>query len=171
MAKKSVADVAKEVYQLLEPLKDEERKRVIGAVLALFGQSEVEPPPTGGDINKSPQQYFDKKDPCTKIEILAVAARLRELGNKGHQHQKGDFRSILKDARRSFDEHNFSTDIQNAKLKGLFIKGKDHHLSSYGQQYVDALPDREKVKNLRAPTKKRGKKAKKKKAKAKIKKK
>jgi hypothetical protein len=168
MAKQNVIDVTKEIYKLLEPLSPEDRSRVISAALTLLGQEQITSKVGGGreegDGGKSKpstsQSYFAQKDPHKKVEFLAVAARFREQNKNEHEHKKEDFESVIKDARRNFDGHNFSTDISNAKRKGLFIKGKENKLSFYGQQYVDTLPDREALKKLRPPTKRGKKKAK-----------
>jgi len=127
-------------------------------VLTLLGQEQITP--LGGRVTPSnAQQYFDQKEPHTKVELLAAAARFREQHQEQHKHTRADLKTVIHDeGRRDFDEHNFSWDIRNAKDKSLFTKGKDIQLSSYGQQYVDALPDREKVKKLRAPAKRRRKK-------------
>ena len=165
MGKKNIINVANEIYKQLEPFTPDERGRVISAVMSLFGQEEMTLSGTGS-VETNAQKYFNLKDPCTKEEILAVAARFREQNQGQHKHKKGDFKSIIEtEARRNFDDHNFSWDIRNAKKKGLFIADKEIRLSYYGQQYVDALPNREALKKLRPPTKRR-----KKKAKAKVKK-
>jgi hypothetical protein len=99
------------------------------------------------------KQFFPSKQPQTKIEELAVAARFRELHHDAQVHEKRDFQAVFKTARRNFDSQNFSFDIANAKQAGLFTRGNEITLAHYGQNYVDALPDREAVKRLRKPKK------------------
>jgi hypothetical protein len=102
-------------------------------------------------------EFFQQKDPHNKLECFAVAARFLETNQNVASCSKDELKSVMgtKGARRNFDERNFQRDIDNAKQKGLFNRGADEKgkftLSYYGQQYVDALPDRAKVKALRKP--------------------
>lgn len=160
-AKKNVADVATKVYNLLEPLEPEDRQRAIAAALTLLGA-----PTTAASLGSMPAlggpgsgmmiaagtaaAFFSHKQPNSKIEELAVAARHREAQG-ANMHTKDELHQVFKDARRNFDTKNFKRDLNNAKLKGLFTRGKDITLAYYGQQYVDALPDREAVKALKSP--------------------
>ncbi|MCZ7597853.1 MAG: hypothetical protein M5U09_09150 [Gammaproteobacteria bacterium] len=85
---------------------------------------------------------------------------LRPPRGFGEQHAdaeastQGELKEVIKAARRNFDANNFRRDLDNARTKGLFNRGtgKDSAvLSHYGQNYVDALPDREALKRLRNP--------------------
>ena len=90
----------------------------------------------------------------SKIEELAIAARFRELTSDAESHTKADLESVFKTARRNFDSVHFKRDLDNAKRKGFFTKGSDRGstvLAYYGQNYVDALPSREALKQVRAP--------------------
>ena len=105
--------------------------------------------------------YFDEKAPKSKIEELAVAARYREQHAKADANSKNEIGTVIRDARRNFDARNFTRDLKNAKRAKLFNlgSGRDaHQLSYHGQQYVDALPNREAVKALAVNKKKGGKK-------------
>jgi hypothetical protein len=147
----------------LEPLESEERIRVVSAVLTLLGEDDLtKGAARGGGGSGTPvsssqentgnaQQYFSAKDPQNKIEELAVAARFREASQNLHEHKKEEIHAVFADARRNFDSHHFSRDMANAKRRGFFTKGGENKLAYYGQQYVDALPDREAVKAIRAP--------------------
>lgn len=157
MAKKDVAAITTKLYGLLKPLESEDRQRVVGAALTLLGEQQTE-----GTSRESSQPsaatgtaeaYFKSKQPQTKIEELAVAARFRELQQDQQAHKKNDFQAVFKAARRNFDSHNFKFDIANARKTGLFTRGREITLSHYGVSYVDALPDREAVKKLRKPKK------------------
>jgi hypothetical protein len=169
MAKSSVAIVSQKVYHLLEPLTAEERARAVQAALVLFGDNPLPsnpataPPPaglaspstgSGGSIGTA-STFFVSKNPTNKGEILAVAARYRELAEKAEEHTKEDFKKILGDARRNFDSKNFARDMKNARRQsGLFTNGKargSHVLSYYGQQFVDALPNRDVTSQLQRP--------------------
>jgi hypothetical protein len=185
MTKTSMADTSTKLYDLLKSLSPDERKRAISATLLLLGDDaidlgglqsrEVRTPPerTGTDQQKSSgeptadgltaKQFFESKQPegrlLTKIEELAIAGHFRELSGQGDTNSRDELRSVVRDARRNFDIRHFRRDIDNAKKAGLFNRGADNTLSHYGQNYVDALPDPEKLKALRLPgAKRRGKK-------------
>src|SRR5207247_3229045 len=70
-------------------------------------------------------------------------------------HSKADLKKVIADARRNFDDRNFARDIKNARRQaGLFNLGTErdaYQLSSYGQQYVDALPDKDAASKLKKP--------------------
>ena len=165
-SKKSAAAVTTELFDLLEPLSPEERARAIAAAQTLLGTT----PPAAGIVvstggvpagtGGTAQAFFGQKQPNSTPEALAVAARYREMTQNAMQHTKEDIRAVFRDARRSFDSANFGRDIGNARTVGLFIRGKEISLADFGQQYVDKLPDRAAVKDLKRP--KRAKRAKKK---------
>lgn len=175
----SIAAITSKLFDILEPLETDDRSKTIAAVQTLLGNTPItQTPPanapagsggsgaatnilrTGGAITE--KAFFDQKDPRNKGEELLVAARYRELYQGAFESNKENFEQIIGVARRNFDSNNFKRDLDNAKTKGLFNKGPRHTVSYYGQQYVDAMPDREAVKGLRRP-KKAGKKATKKK--------
>ena len=167
--KESIATVTGKLFDLLEPLDSNERQKTIAAALTLLGESpemtmpNTGLPRTGGIVPESgvgslaqqgtpdARAFFDEKDPRSKVEELTVAARYRELYQNAHKHTKDDLRKVIDSARRNFDDKKFNLDLNNAKIKGLFNKGKDHKLAYYGQQYVDALPDRNAIKAIRKP--------------------
>jgi hypothetical protein len=150
MTKDNIATVTLNLFNILEPLSPEDRKKVIGAVMTLFGEqapADVSEGSNGdddssGDDTKDAMSFFNEKKPKTKGENLAVAARYRERTMNKHEHTKEDFKKVIKSARRNFDDNNFNRDLDNAKVKGLFNKGKPITLSYTGQEYVDALPDK-----------------------------
>lgn len=161
----SIAEVTSKVFDLLNSLEAENRRRVVTAVLTLLGESAIAqaplpgagqgrsanlPPIQLGDLSAA-RTYFDSKEPTNKIEELAVAARFAEQYLQRETHAKEDLEETVKAARRNFDSKNFARDIANAKTKGLFNKGKELTLAYYGQQYVDALPDRNALDSIRAP--------------------
>ncbi len=154
VARKNLTAIATKIHDLLEPLESEERQRVIAAALTLLGeQAEGTIPPGTPAATGTAEAYFKSKQPQTKIEELAVAARFRELQQDQQAHRKNDFQAVFKAARRNFDSHKFSSDIRNAKQAGLFTRSSEITLAHYGVSYVDALPDREAVKRLRKPKK------------------
>lgn len=163
--KEGIASVTQKLFDLLEPLQSTERHRAVTAVLTLLGESAVSNiragvgsghgdggSGSGGEGEEdTPQQFFHEKDPRNKVEELAVAARYREIYKNTHAHQKHDLKKVISEARRNFDDSHFPRDLDNAKTKGLFTKGKENTLAYYGQQYVDKLPDREAAKKIRKP--------------------
>lgn len=171
MAKQNIAQLSMKLYELLSPLEAEDRTKIIQATLILCGDT-----PSSGTLNvggNTPQggasgepeinlsdvkAFFDAKDPRNKGEEFAVAARFRESTEDKHEHSKQDIESVITRARRNFDSTNYARDIRNARNQsGLFNKNTGKNvdtLSYYGQNYVDALPDREAVKKLRKPVKK-----------------
>lgn len=164
---KTFSTATTEIFQLLEDFKPDERKRIIAAAVTLFGDE-----PTGQFITgtpsakgrvglaadqksptasaSDPKAFFDGKKPHSKIEELAVAARFRESSGN-NTHEKADFEQVIRAARRDFNANKFRRDLANAKTAGFFNRGDGNPLSHFGQNYVDALPDRDAVKDLDRP--------------------
>ena len=170
MAKNKIMEATGKIVAILDSFNSEERVRVIQAALTVLGE---DPFPgsvaSGSDGDARPRQvaglengagavsaktYFKSKEPKFKGEELATAARYREQHTEAEASTKNDLKAVFKDARRNFDANNFLKDLNNARTKGLFNKGtgKDSAvLSHYGQNYVDAMPDRDAMKKLRKP--------------------
>lgn len=177
MAKNKILEATNKVVAVLQSVKAADRTRVIDAALIVLGDAPRDS--GGGGIGRtggnessggrseqtserghgskvSPKSYVDGKGPEGKVEELAVAARYRELHQNADVSTKEELAEVLgeRGARRNFDAKNFRRDAANARTSGLFTKGSARGsvvLSHYGQNYVDALPDREKVKALRKP--------------------
>ena len=159
----SISETATKLLALLEPLPAEDRRRVVDGVLVLLGEPLQTATAGGATLRRThhentalgtAKEFFDLKKPNSKIEELAVAARFRELTADSESHAKADFEAVFKAARRNFDSVHFNRDLDNAKTKGFFNKGSGKDaavLAYYGQNYVDALPDREALKDVRAP--------------------
>lgn len=180
-ATSGLAQITKDLFDLLEPLEPAERQRVISAALTLLGDIGFLPPSGGASAvhvdngvarsngHSAPsglpassfraatgtpsnaQVYFEDKDPQSKLEEYAVAARFRELTCGQQTHSKEEFEQVITDARRNFNESKYRRDIDNAKTKGLFNRGDGNTLSAYGQKYVDALPDRDAARSVARP--------------------
>jgi hypothetical protein len=168
MAKIDVAAKTQKLYGLLKEATAEERQTIIAATLTLFGDvplNQMAPggkggAPSGGIASGvstgsgagfgTMREFFDAKQPQTKLEQLAVAARHREQGG-AKNNSKDDFRSAFDAAKRAFDSNNFTRDIANAKTAKLFNLGSDNLLSYYGELYVDALPDRDAAAAIKRP--------------------
>lgn len=185
MSKLSSTDALSKIIEQLQHLDEGERARVIRAVRTFFGDEGGnvgdgkrgrEPNDSGGTDEhqarkvqeRGAKAYFDQKQPKSKLEELAVAARFREETERADVSTQEEIKAVFGGARRTFDAHNFRRDLDNARTKGLFMRGTGRNsvqLSSYGQSLVDALPDRQKVKDLtppkgsKKPRKKAGRKA------------
>jgi hypothetical protein len=181
MSKPNIAEIAAKVFKLLEPLTPDERQKVITGTLALFGEQPATAKPEKGETlvqtadnthsgpaasvtSKDAAEFFHLKDPQNKGEELAVAARLREQRNLGTTHTKDDLKQVIAAARRNFDANNFRRDMANAqRRRGFFTMSHggrgSYTLAYYGQQYIDALPDRAKAKALRGPGRRNRKKS------------
>ena len=170
MATNKILDATSKIVALLEPLEDGDRLKVIQAAFVLLGVNagEAIAMPTAGMPSRAPglavapsaaakangeKEYFDAKQPASKGEELAVACRYREEVLDASSSMKEELKAVFKAARRNFDDRNFARDLDNARTKGLFNRGsgKDVVLSHYGQNYVDAMPDRDAVNAIRKP--------------------
>lgn len=164
----SLGELSNQIYTLLAPLTEAERAKVLRATKALFGDemdSELESVSPKSDrpagqmttpTGEGAQEFFAVKTPKSKVEMLAVAARYREVNKFGDTHSVEELAKIFGEARQNFDRHNFPSDIANAQnLSKLFNKGTprgQYQLSYYGQQFVDALPSRDAIKAIRKPS-------------------
>ncbi|MFX1521790.1 MAG: hypothetical protein ACFFCD_17935 [Promethearchaeota archaeon] len=159
--KEDIASITTKIFNLLINLESDERKRVVNAALTLLGEplSQHDSAENGesnenashaGELSDA-KTFFHQKEPKTKMEELAVAARYRELKLSEQVHDKNNLEEVFTKARINFDTHNFKRDLSNAKIKGFFIKGREIKLAYYGQQFVDTLPDREATKQLKKP--------------------
>lgn len=161
-----VMEATTKLVALLETLELDDRNKAIQAAFVLLGMTGSAATPalqaTPGQSLPSKQlppgavterEFFEAKLPESKGEELAVAAKYRELYADATSSTKDELQDVIKKARRNFDTKNYARDIDNARTKGLFNRGNgtDAVLSHYGQNYVDALPDRDAVKALRRP--------------------
>lgn len=164
MPKTTIAQLPTKLYKLLSPLNFDERARVVQATMILFGEEAPAAPAAfhdrtgsgeGTPLSNNAGAFFDEKEPKNKGELLAVAARFREQTAHEETHTKADLKAVITSARRNFDGNNFARDMNNARRQaGFFNLGTGRgasKLSYYGQQYVDALPDREASSKLKRP--------------------
>lgn len=180
MAKESIASLTGRLFELLEPLSPEDRAKVVNATFVLLGDSGPSGTPTqpGAGSPQAPGEggkpraqlnpgagnagsavdaktYIDRKDPRSKVELLAVAARYLEEHDGRESVSKDDLKRVFDAARRNFDSAHFARDMNNAKGQaGFFNTGgerNEYKLSYYGHNFIDALPDREKASAIRRP--------------------
>jgi len=168
MAKVKTVDAVGKIVTVLETLESEDRARVIQAAFTLLGDGDAPPEVPGPHVssvipslarNKAGEKgYFDSKNPRMKIEELATAARYLEEAENAASYTRADLERVIRAARRNFDGKNFRRDIDNARTANLFTRGTGRDsivLSSHGQNYVDALPNRDTIKELGKPRKAR----------------
>jgi len=175
---KEPVEVVPKLVALLTPLSARDRVKAIQATFTLLGDGGADLPEVTlgsgiggigrdvGDVGRvgNEQMYFAQKRPRANIEELAVAARFRELRHKAESSTKAELQAVFKNARHNF-VGNYRRDLENARKAGLFTRGTGRDaatLTAHGQQYADALPDRDAVKTLSGPPK--GKRRKKRKA-------
>lgn len=162
MTKIKPVDAVGKIVTVLEGLEAPDRSKVIQAALTLLGESASH---EAGSINPSvlpstirskngEKAYFDAKNPRMKIEELATAARYLEEAENATSYTRADLERIIRAARRNFDGKNFRRDLDNARTANLFTRGTGRDsivLSSHGQNYVDALPNRDALKEMGKP--------------------
>lgn len=149
-AKKTVSEISNEIYELLAPLKDDERARILTSVCALLGDARPAGSGGGGSgggrgggdagggdggggggagtdqelARRGARAYFQHKKPKGKNEEFAVAARFHELTTNSPTTTKAEFQRIIADeARGSFHSRNFGRDIDNARKAKFFNSG------------------------------------------------
>ena len=181
-ATSNLGEVTNRVYGILHLLEEGDRARVLNSVHQLFGSISPSPngttgnppstgasPPRPDHAGVSAKDFYAHKNPATKGEstlsrgeLLAVAARYREQYKSADHHTAEDFSAFFKDARQNFDKKNFVRDMKNAQhVAKLFNTGGprgQYQLSYYGQQFIDALPDREAARKIKRPGRKKTKK-------------
>lgn len=167
MKKITVAEASSTLFSLLEQFSPEEQARIVRGTMILLGSDAVQPAlnPNSSATNTVPQQkpaatknasdFFDIKEPQRKGEELAVAVCFLEEKGTPPPHNKEQIQSVVVSARRNFDARNFARDMDNAMKAHFFNKGgtagSGFTLSHYGQKYVDMLPAREKLSELKRP--------------------
>ncbi len=161
MATQSITEASATLYTLLEPFTTEERQRIVKATLMLLGEEAIQLDKSEESGNNLPKigeasEYFEHKNPQTKGEELAVAARFLELKDNAVSSKREDLESVFNDARINFDGKRFKDNIVNAMKTARFFntggtKATGYTLSLYGQNYVDVLPNREAAKALQKP--------------------
>jgi hypothetical protein len=168
MAGKAPIDAVNAIHSALEALDKESHLKELQAAVTLLGitPGSIGLPTQSGHTETgehrgggggsgqvgTASEYFKKKDPQGLMEVLAVAARYREVTEKAEIHTKDELDAVFRAARRNAPS-NFFRDLRNAKQQQYFNKGSDVVLSHYGQSYVDALPDREAARAIPRPKK------------------
>ena len=101
----------------------------------------------------SPCEFLDYKSPKNKVEQFAVVARFRELKEGVTSSLRNDFEATCEACGINFERDKFSDDMKHGREAGLFSHTGNmvdgFPLSSFGQKYVDLLPDRDAIKALR----------------------
>lgn len=163
-SEKNMGQLTGEIFALLENHEKESASKILTSVATLLGISSLpgtsplgggSTPPGSGEVtpgtgkfhSTDAKAFFEAKKPKTIGEIFAVAAKFRADNGLGDVHSKDDFKDIIKNkAKRTFSDKNFGRDIDNAIRQAKFFISSDqkgHYLlSSTGEDFVEALPDR-----------------------------
>jgi len=166
MPERNLAEISAKINAILETLDSlEDRVRVLQSSMALYGGGVLAQPsashPAAGEVVATPspnvteQQFFKDKNPQSQVEKLAVAARYRELHMGADTHSKEEIERFFMAAHESF-VGNYGRDMGNARNRGFFTKGNKRdaaRLATYGQEFVNALPDRDVASALPTPKK------------------
>lgn len=166
MSESNLAEISAKINKILEVLDSLERRICsLQSSMTLRGSASVqpsaEPSADSSALATSPknvteQDFFSEKQPKTNEEKMAVAARYRELYMEKDTHSGKEMREFFSAARENF-VGNYGRDIDHARKRGFFTKkGKQRDtavLSTYGQKFVDALPNRDVASALPMPKK------------------
>jgi len=163
MSERNLAEISAKINEILETIDSpEDRIRVLQSSMVLYGdgvlaQSSASHPAAGEVATPSPnvteQRFYKDKNPQSQMEKLAVAARYRELHMGADTHSKEEIERFFMAAHESF-VGNYASDMRNARNRGFFTKGNKRdtaRLATYGQEFVEALPDRDVASALPVP--------------------
>jgi len=138
MNRSNVASTAVKVFKLLEPFASDDRHRIVKAAMTLVGEplrsdEGDDESSTGGDRQGEAKRaggrvdaktFFDQKEPSTKIEELAVAARFRELNDRAvTSHDREDLKKVIEGARRNFDAKELQARSEQCQGSGPVQQG------------------------------------------------
>lgn len=155
MSKEQVSVVAavQTVYKSLEPLKPDERERVLASVRALLGLApsatvpaapsatrppHAEPPQTAVVRLKSLVELMQEKRPRSNPEKIALFAYYRERYERQPRFARGDLLGYFSKARES-PPANFDRDFATGVKYGwIHEDGAESFLTSKGLEVVEA---------------------------------
>ncbi len=168
MPESTLAEISAKINRILEVLDSLEKgmKALQSSMTLNRGSALVQPSAESSadssaaatsTTNVTEQSFFSEKQPKASAEKLAVAARYRELHMGKDTHSSKEMREFFSAARENF-VGNYGRDIDNARNRGFFTMGHKKQrntavLSTYGQKFVDALPDRDVASGLPVPKK------------------
>jgi hypothetical protein len=163
-------DATKDAFKLLEPLDDVQRRRALGWLNGALGagapgsQFSAMPSDTssrdassGTDASElgTPKQFMAAKSPTTSAERLACLAFYRARTRNETTFKTKDLENLNTEA-AGVKFGNIRRDIDNATYSSNFFtsagKSGTKQLTTLGERIVEALPDRERVKKVRAST-------------------
>ena len=135
---KNIAGVTQQMFDLLDPLESGDPQRIISAVMTLLGEqgaqgigshgpgpnretlTQTEKGSTGGSGSAiGAQVYFDSKEPHSKQEELAVAARYRELHEDSTTHTRQELQKVITTARRGLRCRQLQQGSRQCQDKGV----------------------------------------------------
>lgn len=154
--------VVQRVLDLLAPLDEAERQRVLRTAATYFdlhvptsigsnvatvshsgGYASSREPVFSGHQPTSPKEFLRQKEPKTDVErAMCLAYYLAHYRDSPHFKTADVAKLNTEAAQRKFA--NTAYTINNAATTGYFVAATGGHkqLSSMGEQYVEALPDR-----------------------------
>ena len=168
MAVKSnqLGQAVQQIYELLSQFSDDDQPRIVRSVTALLKsdanpgmQTDKEPasstpagngrdPVFSGHEELSPKEFLKHKDPQTDIERVACLAYYLTHYRDSRYFKTIDISTLNTEAaQRKFT--NPTVAVKNAYARGYLasVQQKNHRqISAIGEQYVEALPDRQSAK-------------------------
>ena len=155
-----------QIYELLSQFSDDDQPRIVRSVTALLKsganpgmQTDKEPasstpagngrdPVFSGHEELSPKEFIKHKDPQTDIERVACLAYYITHYRDSRYFKTIDISTLNTEAaQRKFT--NTTVAVKNAYARGYLASAqqKNHRqISAIGEQYVEALPDRQSAK-------------------------
>lgn len=163
MDKPNIGVLAGRLYELLKDLDPEDRARVVGATMVLFGEQTPVSSAQGGALpidqpvsrelkfssreDITPKQFLFEKRPNTDVERVGCLA-FYLTHYRDTRHFKTVDISKLNTEAAQIKLSNAAKAVNNAATKGFITpsaKG-NKQISSLGEEYVSALPNRDAAK-------------------------
>lgn len=181
MKAKSEENILGQILKELSPLDNEARLRIINSVKALYGLNGRPQPvsesghskPSGGNNGRDPvfsnhkdidaKTFITRKKPKTNVERIACLAYYL-AHYQGIRHFKTINITELNTEAAQNEISNTAGTIINALQGGYLAPATKgfKKISAFGEQYVDALPDRQSARSIMAKSRSRRTKHKKK---------
>src|SRR5258708_31507888 len=135
---KNLLDIAKTIYEALEPLDEESRRRVIASALSLLGSSGdtsiSQRLPTSTTVSRptSPIELLQEKKPSNNPERIALFAYYRERIEGKSRFSRSELEGYF--SKFSLPPgQNYDRDFSNAiQLGYIYEDGSDSYLTTKG---------------------------------------
>lgn len=152
-----------EIIALVEPFDLPDRVRILRTVAAYFGEAATIPssfrgaeaempsqsPPFSKETAVSPKQFMMEKKPVTDVERVACLAYYLTHHRTVEQFKTTDISKLNTEAAQ-VRFSNAAVAVDNAMKRGYLAHASKGYkqLSALGEQYVQALPDRDAAKTI-----------------------